>query len=71
MPSAPMDAWKARLKELQLRTETLRAELSLAESELETHRASPPPSQDVEESKLAPEEKIQLFRSLFIGRDDV
>ena len=71
MPSAPMDAWKARLKELQLRAETLRAELSLAESDLETHKASPPPSQEVEESRLAPDEKIRLFRSLFIGRDDV
>jgi hypothetical protein len=35
---------EGRLNELQQRAESLRAELFLVESELETHSASPPPS---------------------------
>jgi len=71
MPSAQMDAWKARLDELQKRVHDLRAQLAQVEEELEAHEAAVPVIQDAQESQLSPDGKIQLFRRLFIGRDDV
>lgn len=71
VPSPQSDAWQARLDELQSRTEVLRAELAHAEAELAAHRDTRPMIPESVESKLAPDEKIDLFRRLFVGRDDV
>jgi superfamily II DNA or RNA helicase len=61
--------WHSLLSSLEERAQTLREKLRLAEEEIAAHLADPPP--EASTALMSSEDKITLFRSLFVGRDDV
>jgi superfamily II DNA or RNA helicase len=68
-PEGPVLSWNSRLASLEERAQTLREELRQAEAEIKAHLADPPPVAST--VTFSADDKIRLFRSLFVGRDDV
>lgn len=68
-PGGPVSLWHSRLASLEERARTLREELRQAEEEILAHLADPPPVASA--VALSSDEKVRLFQSLFVGRDDV